>query len=834
MRKENLIDARLREAREAVPVSRFVPWSTLVAPDVLYGEDGSLCAAWKLRGVPFETESDDVLARRSAALNLLLRSLPEGSEVTTHRVRRPFTDRLADPSEPGFAREFSRAFFRESRPLMATEFYVTLSAKGPERGKKGKAGGTDAAELVAAGLEAFSRLCGAFERGLAAWGPERLGTVERNGVKLSRLLSFLNFLLTGRMDPVRVPEAPVASVLGNAEAFFGPDLGELAGPFGRRYVAGLEIKDFCDRTEPGILDPLLYPERTGTVPPYPIVETQRFAPMSRADGDRFLKTQQGRLVAASDAGASQIDAISDARDRLANGDFAIGEYSYGLAVYGETPDEADRAAEDAAEKLRDAGLLPVRSSLALPGLWLSALPGNRRYAPRVARVTSMNFAHFSPFHAPRVGKRDGNPWGEALLLLRAPSGSPFWFSFHSTQDNEDSFGRKALGNTVVVGASGSGKTVFLNTCAAAAQKYRRGKEKLTLVFLDKDRGAEAAVSLLPRARYFRVEKGRPTGFNPFAMEPTPENSRFLIDFTEGLVRSDGRGLTSFEERELASAVRSVLGLPRATRRLAAVPQCIARGATKEEVENSLSVRLSRWVGNGDLAWVFDNENDTLSLSDYENVGIDGTAFLADSAVAGPVTAYLLHRISGAMDGRRFLLIIDEFWMWLRNPDFAAFAVDKLKTIRKLNGVAVLATQSPADVLRSPVARDVVEQSATQVFLPNPRATREDYVSGFHVTEEEFEAIRHLGESSRQMLVKQDDRSAVAGLDLSRFPEALAVLSGDARSTAIFEAAEREFRRENGIERAAPLPPGFLQVFIGKLGFSGKGLETKEERKNDYA
>lgn len=121
--------------------------------------------------------------------------------------------------------------------------------------------------------------------------------------------------------------------------------------------------------------------------------------------------------------------------------------------------------------------------------------------------------------------------------------------------------------------------------------------------------------------------------------------------------------------------------------------------------------------------MFDNETDLLDFDAYPNYGIDGTAFLDNKAVRTPIAFYLLKRMDQVIDGRRFIFVMDEFWKWLLDEAFRGFAFDKLKTMRKQNGFGVFATQSPSDVLNSEIAKAVIEQSATQIFLPNPKADK---------------------------------------------------------------------------------------------------------------
>ena len=74
-------------------------------------------------------------------------------------------------------------------------------------------------------------------------------------------------------------------------------------------------------------------------------------------------------------------------------------------------------------------------------------------------------------------------------------------------------------------------------------------------------------------------------------------------------------------------------------------------------------------------------------------------------------------------------------------------------------------------------RWVITQTATLLLLPNPGATREEYCNGLRLSQEEFERVRSLGESSRQFLIKQRGLSAVCRLDLYGQSELLDVLSG---------------------------------------------------------
>jgi len=72
-----------------------------------------------------------------------------------------------------------------------------------------------------------------------------------------------------------------------------------------------------------------------------------------------------------------------------------------------------------------------------------------------------------------------------------------------------------------------------------------------------------------------------------------------------------------------------------------------------------------------------------SVQAFETEGLVG----AGSAAA--VLSYLFHRIEGRLDGSPTLIIIDEGWLVLDSPDFAAQLREWLKTLRKKNASVVL-------------------------------------------------------------------------------------------------------------------------------------------------
>jgi len=320
------------------------------------------------------------------------------------------------------------------------------------------------------------------------------------------------------------------------------------------------------------------------------------------------------------------------------------------------------------------------------------------------------------------------------------------------------------------------------------------------VLYDKDRGTEIAIRAMGGI-YTVFRRGEPTGLNPFQLTPTES----VLDFWERLVRklvNTGSLLSARDELDISRAVREVARMDKSLRRLSMVRQLLPNVG-----ENSLHARLAKWCAGGRLGWVLDNPADCVDLTRASLFGFDDTELLDDAEVSTPVTMYLLHLTESLIDGRRFIYVMTEFWKRLSDPVFTDFAKNKQKTIRKQNGLGIFDTQSPADVLRSDIARALIEQSATFFFLPNPRADYDDYVHGFKLTEAEFNIVRNLGESSRMFLVKQGHRSAIGRLDLAGLGDVLDVLSGTTDNVELLDTIRA---------RVGDDPDVWLPVFHAEL------------------
>jgi type IV secretion system protein VirB4 len=782
-------------ARAEVPSANYLPYGAMVAPGVVKLRGGGYLAAWRLAGIAFETADPETIGERKQALHHFIRALSGGDyALWTHRVRRAVSPRLDAIYTNDFAALFNERYhaaFDQRHPVtgellqrqMVTELYLSVIYR-PATGKllklmaRDKQARKDRDLTDLAALDDLDRLV---HSSLRRYGVERLGTTPRDGLLRSELASFLGLLINGVWEDLALMNGSLAEYLPSARLLFGDRNGmlEIRHPSEHKFAGMLDLQDYPRRSEPGMNNAILYSD-------YEYIETQSFSMLNKHDALAALDRQQGRMEAAADDAEEEVEELAHAREQVSSGAIEMGEYHYTLAVFGGSPAEAARNMADARTALQDGPGFKVAVIDAVPEAgWFAQLPGNWRWRPREATLSSKNFVGLASFHNFAQGKRDGNPWGEALAMMQTPSGQPYYINHHVSPEDHDATDEKKPGNTIVIGQTGAGKTALVCGLMLFALKY----QGLHGIFFDKDRGAEICIRRLG-GQYHALRRGEPTGMAPLQLPANDRNIAFCEAFVRLLVGPASADRTAAEDAEIAMAVRTVMSdtIPAHLRRLAAVWQnlrVIPGG-------NSVRDRLQKWVGNGPLGWAFDNPRHTHRFDASAAIcGYDYTEFLEDEQLRTPIVAMLLHITESQIDGRPFIYWMEEFWKALENPYFVKFAHDKQKTIRKQNGLGVFITQSPSDALQHPIAKTIVEQSVTQFYLPNPSADHDDYVNGFKVTEQEYRIIRSLGEDSRLLLIKQGHSSAILRYDLSSMPDMLYILSGSLDNVELLDGIRAE-------------------------------------------
>lgn len=775
--------------REQSAGSRL-PYAHHVNDRVVRLRDGTLMLSIRMQGLLFETAQTDELNYRKSLRDAMLRAIGSSRYAIYQHIVRRRVEVTTGGSFPDAFSDQLNAMWQErlaAKSLYTNELFLTLIRR-PLQGGAGL--GSRIVRWLGRGpswYEAEARLLGearALEAAgeqllaaLATYRPAMLGVYDTPHGPCSEPLELLGLLYNADLVPVRLPYGDAGEVLPRRRVSFGMDTLELSpvAEAPRSYAAVISAKDYPGQTTPGMLDELLRI-------PAEMVVTQSFAFVDRQASLGRMNLALRRMRAADDEALSLRAELTQAKDEVAAGRAAFGEHHLTVMVRGESQTAVDNGVAEVQSALTDLGMVTVREDIGLEAAFWAQFPGNFAFIARRVLISSANFASLASWHNFPAGNPLGNHWGQAVTTFETTAAGPYYFNFHHGD----------LGNFTAIGPSGSGKTVIVNFLLAQARRFAP-----RIVFFDKDRGAELFIRAIGGV-YDVLRPGVPSRMNPLLLPDTPENRRFLMEWIAQLSAIGGSALTAEETAQIKEAVDAAMASPPALRRLSSFVELL-RGSDRPHAKD-LYARMRPWWGNGEHAWLFDNAEDAIDLA-CDTIGFDMTRLLDDPVLRTPAMMYMFHRIDQGLDGTPAIIVVDEGWKALDDDVFVARIRDWEKTVRKRNGIVGFVTQNAGDALESRISSAIVEQAATQIFTANPKAARDDYVTGFGLTDHEYDLIRSLPDTAHCFLVKHGAESVVVRLDLSGAKEVLTILSGREQTVRLFD----EIRVRTGDAPADWLP-----------------------------
>lgn len=358
----------------------------------------------------------------------------------------------------------------------------------------------------------------------------------------------------------------------------------------------------------------------------------------------------------------------------------------------------------------------VRESMGALAAWATTLPGQWQECKRWLTLSSENATDLAPLMGVSRGQRMndhftaqlGKPC-QALTVLPTDFNTPYYFNFHVG----------ALGHALVIGPSRSGKSIGMNFLMS---QYRKYGDHADILIFDKDASCRIPTLLQGGEHIDLRAGGEMIKLNPCLLATDEQHWGFLAKWVEGLIASRGYAVTTEDAKQIYLAVRSMgENQNPMTHRLFTI---------RTQLTPELGMHLDEWVGAGQYAHYFDNEEDGFSLSQF--ACIEMGEVMREPRVARAFMDYAFYRLQRKLEDQRTgnmrvtLVYVEECWFLLEDPYFAARLKDWLKTFAKLNAFLVLTTQSIEDLEGLPPAifASVRDNIQTKIFLPNANALTE--------------------------------------------------------------------------------------------------------------
>ena len=695
-------------------LSDYLPWTALIAPGTVLNKDGSFQRTAEFRGPDLESSTEEELVATCARLNNALRRFGSGWALYFEAARIPaalYPESDFNNPAAWIVEQERRGEFEDEtahRNLFESVYFLTFQFLPPaDRSNKAESWiiETPADDKGVSVQDHLQNFMSEADRCLdllqtqfpmAKW-------LDDDGT-----LTYLHSTVSPKRHGIKTPETPayLDSVLGGADL-----VGGLVPRLGEHSIHTVTILGFPNETTPGILDEL---NTLG----FSYRWMTRFLPLSKAEASKVItKTRRQWFAKRKSVVALLKEALmnettqlvdSDADNKAIDADAALqdlgGDYvSYGYITTAICVMDEDAAVAEARIRaieriINGRGFVTIHEKVNAVDAWLGTHPGNPYANVRVPLVSTLNLAHMMPLSAVWAGpERNAHLDGAPLLYATTEDHTPFRLVTHQGD----------VGHTLVVGPTGSGKSVLLNLLSMQFKRYPDAQ----IFTFDKGASSRAVIDALGGDFYALGETETGLVFQPLRGIDDELEIAWALEWVIGLFESKGVDVTPDVENTVWSALQSLASAPEDQRTLTGLSALLQDG--------DLRLALKPFTLEGAYGHILDGNSDELRHNSVQAFEMED--LMHSKALVAPVLTYLFHKLEARFDGRPTFLILDEAWVFLDDPMFAGRIREWLKVLRKKNVSVIFATQSLADIASSPIAPAIIESCLSRIFLPNNRA-----------------------------------------------------------------------------------------------------------------
>ena len=381
--------------------------------------------------------------------------------------------------------------------------------------------------------------------------------------------------------------------------------------------------------------------------------------------------------------------------------------------------------------------------------WFSRMPAQpRRRQCRSVFVSAGAVASMAPIFGPPVGTpQSGHLRKAALAILETQWRTPYYYDLFKGD----------VGHTLVLGATGAGKSFTLNFLLVQALQYDP-----RILILDLG-GSYRWLTQFLGGGYMELSPEGDAGggfrLRPFSLPAGERTFGFLAGWIARLLRIGGWTLSGEDPSEIRARVEDIYAF---------APQRRTLGVLVRSLPSKMWPAMGRWHGNGAWGRYFDNaaDGEDLNFEDWQVIDMAGAAEHEDLCEAA--LFYLLERLRLSLENpdetaRVKLMVVDEAWRYLQDPAVLSYLAEAAKTWRKKNAALVIATQSAVDVTGTAGAEALLESMPTKLFLANPELP-EKAAETFRLNPSEVNTIRGLI-PKRELYLRRTDAAGILRLEV---------------------------------------------------------------------
>jgi type IV secretion system protein VirB4 len=707
-----------------------IPWQSITRDSLVLNKDGSLQLTFSYRPPDLESATYDELTYQTAQLNNIFRRFGNGWAVWMEAQRRKSAAYLpaAYPAPVMRRLEKERQAYFSSGVHYENEYYFTFYYNSF----------TSEAENIINRLKAFFLTSSTGSDRKAAekelddyfsFFSQQVETIysllqtvfpDCHLLSPDETLTYLHSTVSDTCHPVKKPDPP----LPLDYYLYDSDLSGQWNPrLGSKHLRIVSIRDYSNKTDPGMLD-----EINNLNFEYRYVVRLQF--LDKLDARNMMKGMEQKwdqkqktfwqmvyeeisrkeTPKLDQTAVENAELIAEGVVYLDQDEVGFGHYTLTVVVADEDEERAISKAGEVKKIINRHGFTAVVEGANSVEAWFGSLPGMFYHNVRRALVSTVNMAHMAPVSDIWPGERTNRHLqGPPHLYCDTENSIPFRLTLHDG----------GVGHAMIVGPTGTGKSVLLNALEAYAMKYPGARNFI----FDKSASSRAITAAVGGNFYNLGLEEDELSFQPLGRVDNEVERSWAAEWVNSYLKLENYPVDPASKEKVWKALCSIAGLPVEQRTMS-----VFSGIVQDEAIRQALVPLTQ---EGSFGKLFDSNVDRFGQGNWQVFEME--ALMNIPSIVPPTLDYLFHRIEGQLqeqpaDGGPWppaWIWLDECWLYLKNPVFAAKIREYFKDMRKKNCGIVIATQNLSDIMTNQDFADtIVNNCPTKIFLPNLQATNE--------------------------------------------------------------------------------------------------------------
>lgn len=705
----NLAEFRIERDR----LSDYVVWVRLIAPGIILNKDGSFQTTFRYRGPDLDSATREELISISARLNNVLKRLSGGWAFYAEAQRRKsrtylkneFTDRISQLID-----DERREYFSQGNHYEST-YYFTLVYIPPFEAQNKLLRFLFEAPKNSNSVEEYGKYFIAESNKIFGHFAEILPEAEF--LTDDETLTYLHSCISEKYHPVKTPEIPMYL---DSFLYDSPLSGDIKLMLGKSHLRVVSLFSFPGSSVPGLLNNLNELD-------FEYRWISRFIALDKLDADKELKKyrklwkQESKsmydrfIEAVSNKETTQLneDALLKSDDAMAaslelnNDSVNYGFYTFSVVILDKDENQADKKAALVEKTLNSMGYVAQIETVNSHDAWMGTIPAMCRNNIRRPPYSTISLVHTLPVSAIWAGPEHNKHLKAPCLLHTETAGNtPFRLDLYVGD----------VGHTLIVGPTGAGKSVLLSLLTAQYRKYKSKTGLSQIYFFDKGSSSRALTLGTGGTFYHLANEEKETfSFQPLALIDDENERMWAAEWIYDFLRSEEYPLNPESKNLIWSALNSLAKSPVEERSITDFYNLVQ--------SSSIKSALMPLMADGSFGNIFDAKQDGFTTGTWQVFEME-TLMNTPAAVA-PALSYLFRRIEKSLRGQPTLIVLDECWLFFKNPIFEDKIKEWLKVLRKANAAVVFATQSLSDIAESKISSAIIESCKTSIFLPNAQA-----------------------------------------------------------------------------------------------------------------